>query len=246
MTPDFLALTGAAFLAAGLVKGMIGMGLPTVALGLLALAMAPAEAVALLILPTIATNVWQMFTGGELVALLRRFAWLFAAMAAVTVAAAGIMAGADVEAAQGLLGGALILYAVIGLSGVKLSIPPGQERRWSPAMGAATGVVAGATGIFVVPAAMFLQAAGLSRDALVQALGLCFTIGMVALAIGLAGRDAYDLGTAARSLAALPPALIGMWLGTRLRGRMSADLFRRCFLLGMLALGLNQALKAIL
>ncbi|HEY0438739.1 MAG TPA: sulfite exporter TauE/SafE family protein, partial [Xanthobacteraceae bacterium] len=54
-----IAAVAAAFVLAGLVKGVIGMGLPTVAMGLLGLAMPPAQAAALLLIPSFVTNVWQ-------------------------------------------------------------------------------------------------------------------------------------------------------------------------------------------
>src|SRR5262245_4778929 len=53
----------AVFALAGLVKGVIGMGLPTVSMGLLAVVMSPLEAAALLVLPSFLTNLWQMIAG---------------------------------------------------------------------------------------------------------------------------------------------------------------------------------------
>ncbi|RUZ51274.1 sulfite exporter TauE/SafE family protein, partial [Mesorhizobium sp. M7A.F.Ca.CA.004.05.2.1] len=58
-----IAWIGAVFLAAGFVKGVVGMGLPTVAMGLLAVTMPPAQAAALLLSPSLVTNLWQLFTG---------------------------------------------------------------------------------------------------------------------------------------------------------------------------------------
>ena len=59
MTSSFWLLFVAIFLLAGLVKGVIGMGLPTVAMGLLALVLPPAEAAAIVVVPSLVTNVWQ-------------------------------------------------------------------------------------------------------------------------------------------------------------------------------------------
>ncbi|TGW06641.1 sulfite exporter TauE/SafE family protein, partial [Mesorhizobium sp. M2D.F.Ca.ET.145.01.1.1] len=67
-----VAFIGAVFLAAGLVKGVVGMGLPTVAMGLLAAAMPPAEAAALLLIPSLVTNLWQLFTGPSFGGLCKR------------------------------------------------------------------------------------------------------------------------------------------------------------------------------
>ena len=67
-----LSVTAGAFLAAGFVKGVIGLGLPTVAIGLLGLLMTPAQAAAILVVPSLVTNIWQFAVGGHLLALVRR------------------------------------------------------------------------------------------------------------------------------------------------------------------------------
>ncbi|RVA24109.1 sulfite exporter TauE/SafE family protein, partial [Mesorhizobium sp. M7A.F.Ca.US.001.01.1.1] len=63
LSAGILAWIGAVFLAAGFVKGVVGMGLPTVAMGLLAVTMPPAQAAALLLIPSLVTNLWQLLTG---------------------------------------------------------------------------------------------------------------------------------------------------------------------------------------
>jgi uncharacterized membrane protein YfcA len=67
-----LVVTALAFLVAGFVKGLVGLGLPTVAIGLLGIIMAPAQAASLLVVPTFVTNIWQLAAGPRLVSLLRR------------------------------------------------------------------------------------------------------------------------------------------------------------------------------
>ena len=58
-----LVFIAVAFLLAGFIKGAIGVGLPTVVMGLLSIVMPPAQAAALMVLPAIATNIWQMAAG---------------------------------------------------------------------------------------------------------------------------------------------------------------------------------------
>ena len=67
-----LGATAGAFLLAGFVKGVIGLGLPTVSIGLLGLLMTPSQAAALLVVPSLVTNVWQAAAGGGLMTLARR------------------------------------------------------------------------------------------------------------------------------------------------------------------------------
>lgn len=233
------ALVVFTFLLAGTVKGVIGLGLPTVAMGLLGLAMAPAQAAALLIIPSAFTNVWQLAFGGQLRPLLRRL-WPMLTMVFIATCAGsvwlGMVGGKWVTHA---LGAALLLYALTGLFLPPLKVAAKSERWMGPLCGMITGLITSATGVFVIPAVPYLQALGLERDQLVQALGLSFTVSTLALAIGLLWNGALGGGELGASLLALAPALLGMALGQWLRQRISAVLFKRVFFIGMGALGLH-------
>ncbi|TPJ64508.1 sulfite exporter TauE/SafE family protein [Mesorhizobium sp. B2-6-1] len=236
----------AVFLAAGFVKGVVGMGLPTVAMGLLAVAMAPAEAATLLLIPSLVTNLWQLSTGPSFGGLVRRLWTMMAGVVIGTVIGAGLLTGAHTAAASGALGVALMLYAVLGLAKAGFSTPPRHEALLSPLVGVATGLVTGATGVFVIPAVPYLQSLRLGREELIQALGLSFTVSTAALAIGLfrAGALASPTAGLAGSIAALAPALAGMAVGQALRRRMSVETFRKVFFAGLLALGFYLVAEA--
>ena len=144
------------------------------------------------------------------------------------------------------LGAALVLYGGWGLSGARLPQVPAPAQRWlGPLAGAATGVVTAGTGVFVIPAVPYLQALGLSRDDLVQALGLSFTVSTLALALALGARGAFAVDAMGLSLLALVPALAGMWAGQKLRHRISPATFRRVFLIFLLLLGAEMASRPL-
>jgi hypothetical protein len=229
-------LTALIFVLAGLVKGVTGMGLPTVAIGLLGLFMAPAEAAALLVIPSLATNVWQFAAGPHRLATLQRLWPMLLAVAVATWAASGLLTVAG-GGARAALGVALVLYALIGLAKVQLSVPRRIEPMLAPVVGAATGVVTGATGVFVLPAVPYLQALGLDSDDLVQALGLSFTASTLALAAGLATQGAFHVSSAGLSLLCAGPALLGTGLGQSLRRRIDPVRFRLMFFIGLGVLG---------
>jgi uncharacterized membrane protein YfcA len=127
-----------------------------------------------------------------------------------------------------------------------LSVPAYMERWLSPVVGLTTGAISGATGVFTIPAVPYLQALGLSKDDLIQALGLSFTISTIALAVGLAIGGAFHLGDVALSALAIVPALLGMWFGQSIRQRISAATFRRWFLICLFVLGLELAIRPFL
>lgn len=233
------------FILAGLVKGVMGMGLPTVAMGVLGVLMAPAEAASFLIIPSLVTNVWQYLSGQHRMVHLRRTWPMLLMIGLVTCAGAGLITGANAGQADVWLGAALIFYAVIGFAKVHLSVPRNYEVWLSPLVGAATGFVTGATGVFVIPAAPYLQSLGFEKDDLVQALGLSFTISTIALAAGLACHGAFHITDVGTSALCTVPAFVGMGVGQIIRNRVEPATFRLLFFIGLLLLGGDLIARSI-
>jgi uncharacterized membrane protein YfcA len=240
-----LAAVTLTFVVAGFVKGVIGLGLPTVAVGLLAVVMTPAQAAALLVAPSLLTNVWQAM-GPELAPLTRRL-WPMLLGICVGVWAGGGLLTADGGARASIgLGAVLALYGLLGLTSVEFSVPVRLEPWLSPLSGAVTGVVTAATGVYMIPSAPYLQAIGLKKDALVQAFGLSFTVSTLALAASLVRDGALQISVAGASLLALAPALLGMVLGQWVRARVRSETFRICFFVGSLLLGAHLMLRTLI
>ena len=241
-----LAITAAIFLLAGTVKGVIGLGLPTVCLGLLVLITDLPGAMALMLAPSFVTNVWQGCVGGSLLVLLRRL-WPFLVPATALVFLGGLaLTTVDLQLLSGLLGLLLVAYACLGLAGMRLALEPSTDRWAGPLFGAINGLLTGLTGSFVVPGVMYLQAIGLSRDQLVQAMGITFTVATAALALSLGGSGLLNAELGLISLAGVLPALLGMVAGQRIRQVLSEVMFRKVFLGALLVLGLYITARAFL
>jgi hypothetical protein len=172
LTIGLTSLLLATFLGAGVVKGVTGMGLPTVAMGLLGAVLSPLTAAAILIIPSFVTNVWQMLVGPDKIRLMRRLWPMMLCIVIGTVLSSRLLVVVDPVWSGRALGGALIAYAAYALFMPTISIPVRVEPWLSPIIGIVTGAVTGATGVFVIPAVPYLQSLSLQKDDLVQALGL--------------------------------------------------------------------------
>lgn len=231
------------FLLAGIVKGIIGLGLPTISMGLLSIVMTPASAACLLIIPSLVTNIWQLFLGPALLKLVRRL-WGFIAGIFIgtlfSIFPSLTSASSWTEVALGIV---LMIYGVWGINAKKLPSLNKSEQRLSPVVGYLTGAITAATGIFVIPAVPYLQLLQLNKQDLIQALGLAFTASTIALALQLSldntlGQTDYYL-----SAIALIPAIVGMYIGQYLRKKISELFFRRCFFIGLATLGAYIAIN---
>jgi uncharacterized protein len=228
---------GAVFVVAGIVKGVTGLGLPTVSMGLLAVVMTPLQAAALVVLPTFLTNVWQLVAGPSLKPIALRLWPMMAAVCLGTWAGAGLMTGSYSRYGTLFLGAILLIYALITLASLHIKIEETHERWLGPIVGVVTGVITAATGVVMIPSVPYLQAIGFEKEELVQALGLTFTVATAALSVNLALAGAFKITLAGPTLAVLAIAALGMWAGQELRLRLSPQTFRRWFLIGLALLG---------
>ena len=161
--PSWLILSiGVTFFLAGIVKGVTGMGLPTVAMGLLGVFMSPVAAAALLIVPSFVTNVWQLASGPSFSALIKRLWLMVLGIVLGTVAGSSLLASGPAQWTTAGLGAALVIYAGFTLLARQLFVSGGVEKWLSPLIGLITGAVTGGTGVFVIPAVPYLQALELS------------------------------------------------------------------------------------
>jgi uncharacterized protein len=237
---------GLVFVLAGVVKGVTGLGLPTVSMGLLAVVMTPLHAAALVVLPTFVTNIWQLVAGPSLKPIILRLWPMMATLCLGTWAGAGLMTGSQSRYGSLLLGVMLVVYALTALASLHIKVQKAQEPWLGPVVGAVTGIVSAATGVFMIPSVPYLQAIGFEKEDLVQALGLTFTIGTLALSVNLARAGALNISLAGPTLAVLAMAALGMWAGQVLRLRLSPQTFRRWFLIGLALLGVYLVVETLI
>ena len=230
------------FLLAGGVKGVVGLGLPTVAVALLSAVFGIEAALPLLVVPSLVTNFWQAAVGGHARALLRRFAAALAIIPAAAWAGYHYVFAEAPEAMDRVLGAALVVYAGLGLRAVRFSVPARAEPVLTPVVGFVNGLVTGVTGTFVIPIVMYLEALGLDRDQLVQMMGIAFSVSTAALAGVLLAHGAYRIDAGLVSAAAVLPALAGMALGAKLRARLTRAAFRRWLFAALGLVGLKLLL----
>jgi uncharacterized membrane protein YfcA len=152
------------------------MGLPTVAMAVMGSLLSPLMAAALLLVPSFVTNVWQLLAGPRVGMLARRLWSMMLTILIGTIAGSVMLAKGDTHLTTAGLGVALAIYAACTLFARPLHVPSRWEPWLSPAVGRLTGLVAGATGVFVIPAVPYIQSLSRERDDLIQALGLSFTI----------------------------------------------------------------------
>lgn len=223
----------------GFVKGLLGIGFPALLIGLLTFFYEPRQAVAMILLAIMLTNIRQAMVGGGVLAIIRQF-WLYSALSMSVIFVVAI-AGQNVAVPvlSVFVGIAMTLFAVTSLW---VQMPKLPQKLDFPAQGLAgvgSGVLGGLTAIWGPPLAVYLMSLRLPRDYFIQVLGVLFAAQSIPLTLGFIAAGDLTLDIAPVTIGALLPAFAGMFLGEKLRNRIDTQLFFRLFLLAFLLLGLN-------
>ncbi len=244
---DFLVLAtvGVAFLVGGLIKGLIGVGLPLTALTLMTQIIDLRVAIPLLVVPIVATNFFQAIRGGRFLELLRRYALLLTATCASIFLGVHILYRVDAAYLMIALGLIVTAYALINLLAVQIRIKDEPGPILTTFAGFCAGMTAGTTGVIGPPLIIFFQAIGLAKNIFVQAIGIQFLIAGLFLTFALWREGGFTLSNAPVSAMAVLPALLGMYLGERVRGFISEDRFRTGVFIFLVIVGLNLVRKAL-
>ena len=245
MNFDVVVLVVLVFFVAGTIKGLIGFGLPTVSIAILAAFLGLIEAMTLMLLPSLITNLFQGLVGKYLIRLIRRYWSLFIFGAVFTWLSSSLLSTGHAATFAVILGVVLTLYGLSSLYSLQLPSPGSRERWISPLVGMVSGGITGITGVFLVPAVGYLQALRMERDELIQAIGLWVTIATLSLAFSLKDHDLFSNELGLLSLTAVLPALLGMWVGRVLRPRLSESAFRHLFFAALMLLGVYISVSTI-
>jgi uncharacterized membrane protein YfcA len=238
MTTAEIAFGLAVFLLAGTVKGLVGLGLPTITIALTSLVLPLTEAIALIALPTIFTNVWQAAIGGQFRVIVRRQWPLILPLVIALYFTMWLVGQKGPNWAFLVLAAVLILYSGLGLLRIRLHIHADLEKPLAPVIGVVSGFVAGLVGVPIIPLMPYLQGLDIKPSELVQSLGVVLCATSLTLTVSLLNFGLLDGPRAIVSAAAVVPALAGMWMGQQVRLRLSVEQFRLAVFWALLLTGL--------
>ena len=233
-----------AFLLSGVVKGFLGMGMPTVLMITLTLFIPPLEAITLILVPTLFANLFQLLRSREPMATAKRYApfatCIMAAIAAVSVNIANYPE-AVLLASIGL---AMVLFSLNTLFGFPVRLGPNPG--WQVLGGLTAGVIGGLSAIWAPPVVMYLMGRNVGKEEFIGAVAYLFLVGNIALILVLGGVSVLTPQVAVQSLAGLAVAMVGFRAGEYARGFIDTGFFRKCVLVAFLAMGSRLLVVSLL
>ncbi len=245
MDIELLALAALIYLIAGLVKGTIGIGLPTIVISLLSTVADPRWAMSITLLPILITNTWQFYRANTPKTEVLAY-WPFMLMlVSLNYGVSQLSFHFDTEVIMLVLGVVVIVFAITNLMRRPPPLPPRWDRLTQFCAGSAAGIMGGLTTIWGPPIVMYLLSKRIGKEEFVAASGAILTVGSLPLLVSYGQSDYLDAAVLSTSFTVLVPALLGMWLGEQIRKRINTERFIKVLLTVFLLLGLNLVRRAI-
>lgn len=245
LTSVELAAAVAVTLLASFVKGAVGFAMPMVMVSGLALFLPAPLALAMLIVPTLASNLWQALRQGRAAAWasLQPFRLYLAVLVLAIMATAQLVTWLPEDALYLMLGAPITVLALIQLAGVRFRVRPGQRRRADLGVGLLAGGMGGLSGVWGPQTVLYLTALDVPKGESVRVQGVIYGVGGVALLLAHLKSGVMNAQTVPLSVLMTLPALAGMALGFRVQDRLDQDRFRRWTLIVLVLAGLNLIRK---
>lgn len=231
------------FVAGGIVKGTLGVGLPLVVVPLLSLIVPPGQAMGLLVLPVLLSNVLQALQGGRVGHAIRRFGPLMVAQLLATLLTVRLSRDLSQQALSA--GIAISVISAVALMALqpKAEVDPRHERWAGPLVGALGGTMAGFSSLQGPVLITYMMALRLKRDEFVGSISIVYLLGSIPLYAAMLAWGRFSWVDVGWSALALLPMYIGLRIGTAVRGRLSETVFRRVLLAFLVLLSVLLLLK---
>ena len=239
MTLELFLIGLCAYLFAGMVKGTIGIGLPTITISIMAQFVDPRIAISFLLLPALVTNSWQIYRGGRFSKSLKSL-WPFGLTIIVTLYISSLFAPAvPVTWLVTGIGIMVVLWTATTLIKEPPRLPDKYDRKVQVAAGFFGGVIGGITAIWSPSMVVYLHARKFSKDDFVAHTGFLIICGTIPLFLGYISNGILSMSLLAGSALMIIPTLVGFALGERLRNRLNLVQFNRVLLVIFCLSGLN-------
>lgn len=234
-------------LCAGVVKGMVGFAMPMILISGMTLVLPPETALATLILPTLVTNCWQALRqgGASAIQTIREYKVFLMCGFVFLVVSAQFVRVLDPRFLYGFIGILVTMFTVRQLMGARIK-PIAKTMPVELAAGAVAGFSGGLSGVWGPPTVAFLTAIDTPKQEHMRAQGVIYGLGAVALAGVHVQTGVLRAETLPLTLAILPFAMIGVWLGFKLQDRIAQHTFRTATLVVLAVAGLNLLRRAFL
>ena len=232
------------FIVSGIIKGFLGLGLPSTAMGLLTLVIEPIHAISVMVAPILFSNIFQYARSPQPYKTFTELK-VFALSIIVSIFVTSLFITAYPKSLLTIaIGSSMVIFSLNQWFGFKIQIGPSYS--FQVLIGTLSGVLGGLSSIWSPPVAMYLIARDYNKEDFISATGFLFMVGGIPLGLGLYFAGVLTFVIAIQSFAALIFVLIGFRIGEYLRSFVNQQTFRNFVLIAFVILGSRLIFEGVI
>ena len=232
------------FFLGGLVKGTIGVGLPTVTLTLLSFFFDIKDSISFILIPVILTNLVQMLDGKELKSIFQQTKFFLVTSVVFVIPGFLVLRAINSNTILLILASLLVLNSCLVLFNKIITIKKHTSFQTQFWIGALTGITTGVTSIYTMPFIFLIQSLKFNKDKLIQLMGLSFFLYSLTQFALFYSFSMINEKVLLFSSVACIPILIGVISGKYLRKVLSEQTFKQLFNYMLLISGIIIIIKS--
>ena len=232
------------FFLGGLVKGTIGVGLPTVTLTLLSFFFDIKDSISFILIPVILTNLVQMLDGKELKSIFQQTKFFLVTSVVFVIPGFLVLRAINSNTILLILASLLVLNSCLVLFNKIITIKKHTSFQTQFWIGALTGITTGVTSIYTMPFIFLIQSLKFNKDKLIQLMGLSFFLYSLTQFTLFYSFSMINEKVLLFSSVACVPIIFGVISGKYLRKVLSEQAFKLLFNYMLLISGIVIIIKS--
>ena len=228
---EIFILIGVAYFIAGIVKGVLGIGLPTTAITIMTFFLSPLVALGLNLIPMTVSNIWQFSKADnpkKLIKNYKYFAFFLVLFILVTAFYANVIGDNIVRI---IFAFAVFMFVGVNFFGFNFKMKPEHDKFWQGGLGAIGGLIGGAASIWAVPVTMYLLMKNVKPKHFVDVSGFLIMIGCIPVSIGYIATGVFQANMFMFGALGSVTAVMGFQLGAKLRDKVDPKTFKNMLLI---------------
>ena len=226
----------------GIVKGSVGIGMSMFSVPLIAFILPPTKAMMLLCFPVIVTNFIQMDIKRGISN--SRFFPMFITLFLGILIGGKLILSLNLKTISLIIALSIIIFTSFNFLGLNLNwLKPKYEKIISIFIGFFSGILGGVSTFYAPPIITFLVSLNLAKENFIRTTATMYFLASIPLYSSLIFHGLGNFYDLLVSLIITAPALLGQYLGTKIRVRLSNEIFRKTILVILIIIGFSLLIK---
>ena len=228
---DLFTIMSVTYFIAGIIKGIIGIGLPTTGMAILCFFVNPITALGLNLIPMTISNLWQFYRADNRLQIIKEYKYFVISIIGFLLISSFFAAKIGNQLVSAIFGSMVLLFVITNSLSIKFEKIKVNDMKLQFVFGGLSGLIGGITSLWALPITIYLFIKDVSPKHFVDVSGFFILMGCFPVFFGYYSTDVLSNEMFKYGLTGALFSLIGFYIGEKIRGGIKKDLFKKLLLI---------------